>query len=97
MELLLQGADLDSSAEMVDELMNEEERSTFQARFQALPPSDCGPGINPFAVAIEESESERGQLLLMGGRDESGTPSSAVYKVRDRGVYAIIVTKFYGV
>ena len=68
-ELLLQGADLDSSAEMVDELMNEEERSTFQARFQALPPSDCGPGINPIAVAIEENESERGQLLLMGGRD----------------------------
>jgi hypothetical protein len=48
--------------------------------FRALPPLSCGPRVQPAAVAIEESESEQGQVLLIGGHDGSGF-IRAVHKV----------------
>jgi hypothetical protein len=46
-----------------------------------LPPLSCGPITGSVAVAIEESESELGQVLLIGGWFEGGRDSSAVLKV----------------
>jgi hypothetical protein len=43
---------------------------------KVLPPLSCGPIYSSAAVAIDESESELGQVLLIGGWDEDG-PSSA--------------------
>eukprot|EP00740_Mantoniella_antarctica_P017534 CAMPEP_0181392988 /NCGR_PEP_ID=MMETSP1106-20121128/26910_1 /TAXON_ID=81844 /ORGANISM="Mantoniella antarctica, Strain SL-175" /LENGTH=76 /DNA_ID=CAMNT_0023514199 /DNA_START=67 /DNA_END=295 /DNA_ORIENTATION=- len=43
-------------------------------------PAGCGPIDTSAAIAIDESESDRGQVLLVGGQDEGG-PSSAVHKV----------------
>jgi hypothetical protein len=34
-----------------------------------LPPLSCGPRVGAAAVAIDESESEQGQVLLIGGHD----------------------------
>jgi hypothetical protein len=48
--------------------------------FKVLPPLSCGPITDCAAVAIEESESELGQVLLIGGRNEDGL-TSAVHKV----------------
>jgi hypothetical protein len=41
----------------------------------------CGRVNSAAAVAIEESESELGQVLLIGGRSDDGQPTSAVHKV----------------
>jgi hypothetical protein len=46
-----------------------------------LPPLSCGPNQGSVALAIEESESELEQVLLIGGFNEDGTPSSAVHRV----------------
>jgi len=48
--------------------------------FNILPPLSCGPIHSCAALVIGESESDRGQVLLIGGWDEGG-PSSAVRKV----------------
>jgi len=48
--------------------------------FNVLPPLSCGPIETSAAILIDESESHRGQVLLICGRDEEG-PSSAVRKV----------------
>ena len=52
---------------------------TGGAVFKTLPPLSCGP-ITSFAVAVDESESERGQVLLIGSEHEHGS-SSAVHLV----------------
>jgi hypothetical protein len=46
-----------------------------------LPPLSCGPIFGAVALPIEESESELGQVLLIGGWNEDGEASSAVHKV----------------
>jgi hypothetical protein len=46
-----------------------------------LPPLSCGRVADCAAVAIEESESELGQVLLIGGWVEEDKPSLAVHKV----------------
>jgi hypothetical protein len=46
-----------------------------------LPPLSCGPVRASVTVAIDESESDQGQVLLLGGRTEGGSLSSAVHKV----------------
>ena len=51
-----------------------------QATFCRLYPAGCGPIDTSAAIVIDESESDRGQVLLIGGQDEGG-PSSAVHKV----------------
>jgi hypothetical protein len=49
--------------------------------FKVLPPLSFGPIANSAAVAIDESESDQGLVLLLGGIHEDGSPSSAVQKV----------------
>jgi hypothetical protein len=51
--------------------------------FKVLPPLSCGPIRSSVALAIEEDESELGQVLLIGGVNEDGIVgiSSAVHKV----------------
>jgi hypothetical protein len=47
-----------------------------------LPPLQCAPIYGSVALAIDESESEQGQVLLIGGRDEElDAATSAVHKV----------------
>jgi hypothetical protein len=41
--------------------------SETEEQIFALPPLSCGPRVGTAAVAIEESESEEGQVLLIGG------------------------------
>jgi hypothetical protein len=48
--------------------------------FKPLPALSCGPIFGSVAIAIDESESEQGQVLLIGGRDD-GELSSAVHLV----------------
>jgi hypothetical protein len=48
--------------------------------FEIMPPLSCDPIYNHAAVVIDESESDRGQVLLIGGSDDEGG-SSAVRKV----------------
>ena len=40
--------------------------------FNILPPVSCGPIHASVAVVIDESESDRGQVLLIGGWDQGG-------------------------
>jgi hypothetical protein len=46
-----------------------------------LPPLSCDLLAASAAVAIDESESDEGQVLLLGGRIGHGRPSSVVHKV----------------
>jgi hypothetical protein len=46
-----------------------------------LPPLSRGPIEGSAAVAVDESESEQGQVLLIGGWDENRAISTAVHKV----------------
>jgi len=48
--------------------------------FKLLPPLSCGLIFDSSVVVIDESESDQGQVLLIGGCDE-GAPSTAVHKV----------------
>jgi hypothetical protein len=54
--------------------------SAEESIFKVLPPVSCGPIRCPDSVAIEESESELGQVLLIEDLKD-GRPSSAVHKV----------------
>jgi hypothetical protein len=49
--------------------------------FKALAPLSCGVLYGSAVVPIDEGESERGQVLLIGGLDEHGVASSAVHLV----------------
>jgi hypothetical protein len=49
--------------------------------FKALAPLSCGASYGSAVVPINEGESERGQVLLIGGLDEHGVASSAVHLV----------------
>jgi hypothetical protein len=61
------------------EVRVEAEESTT---FTALPPLSCGPIACSVAVTIEESESELGQVLLIGGwTTPLGGSSAAVHEV----------------
>jgi hypothetical protein len=46
-----------------------------------LPLLSCGPLAASAAVAIDESESDQGQVLLLGGQTQDGQSSAAVHKV----------------
>jgi hypothetical protein len=48
--------------------------------FDILPPLSCGPIHTCAAIVIHESESDRGQVIIIGGWVQGG-PSSAVRKV----------------
>jgi hypothetical protein len=49
-----------------------------EAEENMFPPLSCGPIRSSIALAIDESESELGQVLLIGGGDEDVDASSAV-------------------
>ena len=49
--------------------------------FRVLPPLSCGRVCRPVAVEIDESESDQGQVLLLGGKYPDNTPSPTVLKV----------------
>jgi hypothetical protein len=53
---------------------------TGEQIFRALPPLSCSPIINSAAVVVDESESEQGQVLLIGG-DDGRTHAGEVHKV----------------
>jgi hypothetical protein len=60
------------------EILGRDSSGAVGNTFDILPPMSCGP-IHAFAaIVIDESESDRGQVLLIGGGDR---PSSAVRKV----------------
>jgi hypothetical protein len=62
------------------EILGRDSSGAVGNTFNILPPLSCGPNVTCAAIVIDESESDRGQVLLIGGGDE-GAPSSAVRKV----------------
>jgi hypothetical protein len=48
--------------------------------FKALPPLSCGPIMGAVALVVNETESDQGQVLLVGGRDGTDAPMG-VHKV----------------
>jgi hypothetical protein len=52
-----------------------------EEEFTILPLLSLGPISGSAAIAIDESESDQGQVLLLGGWVEDGGSSSAVHKV----------------
>jgi hypothetical protein len=49
--------------------------------FTSLPPLSCGGVFAAVALAVEESDSAKGQVLLLGGLDEDGARLSTVHLV----------------
>jgi len=49
--------------------------------FTSLPPLSCGGVNRAVALAVEESDSAKGQVLLLGGCDENGASLSTVHLV----------------
>jgi hypothetical protein len=62
------------------EILRRDSSGAVGNTFDILPPLSCGPIDACAAIVIGENESDRGQVLLIGGRDQGG-PSSAVRKV----------------
>jgi hypothetical protein len=62
------------------EILGRDSSGAVGNTFDILPPLSCGPIDTCAALVIHESESDRGQVLLIGGGDEGG-PSSTVRKV----------------
>ena len=62
------------------EILGRDSSGAVGNTFDILPPLSCGPIHASAALAIDESESDRGQVLLISGGDQGG-PSSAVRKV----------------
>jgi hypothetical protein len=50
-------------------------------RFMSLPPLSCGEICGAATIAVEESDSAAGQVLLLGGRDPSSHPLFTVQLV----------------
>jgi hypothetical protein len=71
----VEGEGDETTIDSVEILGEEAEETIF-----VLPPLSCGPNRGSAALTIEESESEMGQVLLIGGWTEGGI-SSAVHKV----------------
>jgi hypothetical protein len=62
------------------EILGRDSSGAVGNTFDILPPLSCGSIRTWAALVIDESQSDRGQVLLIGGRDE-GDPPSAVRKV----------------
>ena len=62
------------------EILGRDSSGAVGNTFDLLPPLSCGPIHTCAALVIDESESDRGQVLLIGGGDQ-GAPSYAVRKV----------------
>jgi hypothetical protein len=66
--------DISASVEMLQRKSFDNEGNTFKL----LPDLSCDLMNGPIAVAIDESESDQGQVLLIGGNDIEQTPPLAV-------------------
>jgi hypothetical protein len=53
--------------------------SSEEEAFVDLPPLSCGGIWGAAAIAVEESDSAAGQVLLLGGRAQGGASVSTVY------------------
>jgi len=62
------------------EILGRDSSGAVGNTFDILPPLSCGKVYDSAALVIDESESDRGQVIIIGGEDEGG-PSSAVRKV----------------
>jgi len=62
------------------EIMGRDSSGAVGNAFDILPPLSCGPIDACAAIVIDESQSDRSQVLLIGGVDQGG-PSSAVRQV----------------
>jgi hypothetical protein len=62
------------------EILGRDSSGAVGNSFDALPPLSCGPIDLTAAIVIDESESHRGQVLIIGGRDEERL-TSTVHKV----------------
>jgi hypothetical protein len=62
------------------EILGRDSSGVVGNTFDILPPLSCGPIHTCAAIVIHESESDRGQVIIIGGVDQGG-PSSAVRKV----------------
>jgi hypothetical protein len=62
------------------EILGRDSSGAVGNTFDILPPLSCGPIHADAAIVIHESESDRGQVLLIGGGVQGG-PSSTVRKV----------------
>jgi hypothetical protein len=82
--VVLGGQDVDgvfsASVEILKRLDSEKEEEEEDSSF-LLPELSRGPICCAAAVAIEESESDKGQVLLLGGINESNDVVTAVHKV----------------
>jgi hypothetical protein len=76
------GGDDESDTEEEDEVTASVDILGYDScKKQVLPPLSCGPIYGAATVAIQESESELGQVLLIGGRGEDNAISLVVHKV----------------
>jgi len=69
-----------------DELEAQETASILQCSagqnaFRLLPPLSCGPRASVVAIAIDEMQSDQGQIILIGERGAVGEASTAMRKV----------------
>jgi hypothetical protein len=55
--------------------------SKGEGAFVELPPLSCGAIYGMVALAVDESHSALGQVLLLGGRNQEGTRTSSVWLV----------------
>jgi len=62
------------------EILGRDSSGAVGNTFDILPPLSCGPIRTWAALVIDESQSDRGQVIIIGGVDQGG-PSSAVRKV----------------
>jgi hypothetical protein len=62
------------------EILGRDSSGAVGNTFDTLPPLSCDPIFSSTAIAIDEIESDRGQVIIIGGWRQDD-PSSAVHKV----------------
>jgi hypothetical protein len=65
------GGEAEVNEEEVEMISTVEVSRLSDSEAEALPPLSCGPRTGSIALPIDESESAEGQVLLLGGFDES--------------------------
>jgi len=77
---VLGGIDAGHQSTASVEILGRDSSGAVGDTFDLLPPLSCGPNHSCAAIVIDEIESDRGQVIIIGGGDQGG-PSSAVRKV----------------
>jgi hypothetical protein len=78
--VVLSGFDAGHEPTASVEILGRDSSGAVGNTFNLLPPLSCGPIHADAAIVIDESESDRGQVIIIGGGDEDG-PSFVVRKV----------------